>query len=109
MMGKIGLAILLMFGPVTAAAGQEGGADILRDHLYSGRLAEGLVALEALPESDTEAAFGVGLLTLFTGIENLVQPLYAHGFDPERGIAVSPFFRNGGGTRRGKGARAADL
>ncbi|WP_425033191.1 hypothetical protein [Pelagibacterium sp.] len=92
MMGKIGLAILLMFGPVTAAAGQEGGADILRDHLYSGRLAEGLVALEALPESDTEAAFGVGLLTLFTGIENLVQPLYAHGFDPERGIAVSPFF-----------------
>ncbi|AEQ51994.1 hypothetical protein [Pelagibacterium halotolerans] len=92
MMGKVWLAIIMFFGAITGAAAQERPADVLRDHLYSGRLAEGLVAMEALADDDAEAAFGVGALTLFSSIENLVQPLYAHGFDPERGIAVSPFF-----------------
>ena len=92
MMGRIWVAGLLFCGAVTGGAAQESTADILRGHLYDGQLAEGLAAMAALPDDDPEAAFGVGVLTLFSGIENLAQPLYAHGFDPERGIAVSPFF-----------------
>lgn len=92
MMGKLWLAIVMIFGATAGIAAQESTADVLRDHLYTGRLAEGLVAMEALADDDAEAAFGVGVLTLFSGIENLVQPLYAHGFNPERGVAVSPFF-----------------
>ncbi len=91
-MSKIWLVILLFFGSVAGAAAQESTADSLRDHLYGGRLAEGLDAMEARPDGDAEASFGIAILTLFSGIEDLVQPLYAHGFDPERGVAVSPFF-----------------
>ncbi|HCO56411.1 MAG TPA: hypothetical protein DIT93_15525, partial [Pelagibacterium sp.] len=90
-MSKIWLVILLFFGSVAGAAAQESTADSLRDHLYGGRLAEGLDAMEARPDGDAEASFGIAILTLFSGIEDLVQPLYAHGFDPERGVAVSPF------------------
>ena len=74
------------------AMAQEDSGQILRDHLYEGRLAEGRAAMEALASEDATAAFGVGLITLFEGVEGLAQALYVHGFNPERGIAVSPFF-----------------
>lgn len=74
------------------AMAQDDTAEILRDHLYEGRLAEGRAVMAALAEEDAAAAFGLGVITLFEGIEGLAQPLYRHGFNPERGIAVSPFF-----------------
>ncbi|WP_417582664.1 hypothetical protein [Pelagibacterium sp.] len=92
MMAKVWLAGLVFFGAIAGANAQEGSAEMLRDHLYSGRLAEGLAVLEARADNDASAAFGVGILTFFSAIESLVQPLYAHGFNPERGIAVGPLF-----------------
>ena len=86
------LAAMLMLAPGGGAVAQDETADILRAHLYDGRLAEGRAAMEALAGDDATAAFGVGLTTLLEGIEGLAQALYAHGFNPERGIAVSPFF-----------------
>lgn len=74
------------------AKAQDDTAGILREHLYEGRLADGRVAMEAMAGDDAAAAFGLGMITLFEGVESLAQALYLHGFNPERGIAVSPFF-----------------
>ena len=77
---------------VGGAIAQDSTADLLRQHLYEGQLAEGRAATEALSESDATAAFGLGLFTVLEGVERLAQSLYAHGFNPEGGILVSPFF-----------------
>jgi hypothetical protein len=55
-------------------------ADILRAHLYEGRLAAGIEELAPLQAAgDGEALFGTGLLTLARGIEGLAQAFYRHG------------------------------
>lgn len=82
--------VIVVLGLVAPLAAQETTADRLRAHLYAGELAEGLAAMEAL--EDDEARFGLGVFTLFSGIEAMAQALYRHGFNPERGIAVGPFF-----------------
>lgn len=87
------IGLLLAFGGLTMPAGaQESTGDALRGYLYGGGIAPGLEAMSALGEADPEARFGVGVLTLFSGIEELAQALYRHGFNPERGVAVGPFF-----------------
>ena len=59
-------------------AGEAG--DIARDALYAGDLEGGLARLEPLLETDNEAAFGTGFITLVHGIEGFAQALYRHGF-----------------------------
>ncbi|WMT85823.1 hypothetical protein NO932_12915 [Pelagibacterium sp. 26DY04] len=88
------LATLLAFWLALAGTtmGQETTADTLRQHLYDGRLADGRAAMEALAEDDATAAFGLGVFTLLEGVEELAQALYVHGFNPQGGILVSPFF-----------------
>jgi hypothetical protein len=81
---------VLLWSMAASAVAQETTADSLRLHLYEGPLADGRAAMEA--RDDATAAFGLGLFTVLEGVERLAQRLYAHGFDPEGGIAVSPFF-----------------
>ncbi|MCD7060115.1 hypothetical protein [Pelagibacterium xiamenense] len=67
-------------------------AAVLRADLYAGSLADGLAEMEArAAEGDAEAAFGAGFLIFLTGVEDFAQAMLRHGFDPERGIVVSPF------------------
>lgn len=82
-------AVLALMAPAEA---QEATADLLRSHLYAGELAEGRAAMEARAAEDAEAAFGLGVFAVFEAIEETAQALYRHGFNPERGIAVGPFF-----------------
>lgn len=89
MVRLLAVAVLLCSMAASAMA-QETTADSLRQHLYEGRLTDGRAAMEA--RDDATAAFGLGLFTVLEGVERLAQRLYAHGFDPEGGIAVSPFF-----------------
>lgn len=62
----------------TAAAGEAG--DLLLDALYSGQFAAGRTALVPLmQDGDPEAAFGVGIIELSTGIERFLQSMHRHG------------------------------
>ena len=66
-------------------------AEILRKHLYEGRLAAGLEQLAPLQAGDQEARFGAGLLTFVQGVEHLAQALYRHGLAaPETGPMGPP-------------------
>lgn len=82
-----GIAIAALSAPVQA----QSSADDLRGFLYEGRIAEGIEAFLAR-QDDAEAAFGLGFLTFAAGIEDLAAAFYRHGFNPQRGIAVSPIF-----------------
>ncbi len=72
------------------ALSQESAGAGLSDYLYEGRIAEGIV--DMAERDDPEARFALGVLTVLSGLEDLAQALYRHGFSPERGIAVGPFF-----------------
>lgn len=67
-------------------------ADRVRAHLEAGSFEEGRAELTPLAENgDPAAQFGIGVLNFFSGIEGFAQALYRHGFNPGRGIMVSPF------------------
>lgn len=78
----------------TVSAAQAGPAgDLLKQHLYAGTLDAGLAALSALKfADDTEARFGVGLLSFASGFEGLAQGFYRHGLDIRAGREFGMFF-----------------
>lgn len=82
--------LVFLFGLLAApavASAQEGTADLIRDHLYSGQLAEGYALMLPLAEAgDAEAKLGQGLFKLFMGFEELSQAFNRHGFNPARSI-----------------------
>lgn len=82
-----GIAVFAAALPVQA----QSGAEQLRDFLYEGRIAEGIETL-ATQTDDPEAAYGLGFLTFVSGVEELAQAFYRHGFDPQRGVGTSPLF-----------------
>src|SRR5687768_12714144 len=61
-----------------ALAGEAG--DIARDALYAGHPEGGLARLRPLLDTDNEAAFGTGFITLVQGVEGFAQAIYRHGF-----------------------------
>ena len=74
-----GLAFALMLSAAPAAAGP--GADLLRQHLYAGTLAEGETVLGAAAQNgDEEAKAGLGVLRAAAAVEFLARGLHRHGF-----------------------------
>lgn len=86
LMMSLGVAV----ASLPAGAVAQDSPDLIRTHLYSGALAEGLAAMQVrAEEGDAEAAFGAGLFTFLLGVEAFAQPLYIHGFDPGRGAGAA--------------------
>jgi len=84
--------IFLALAGAGLAQDEAGSADLLRDHLYAGTLAEGEAALASRAETgDAEAQFGVGVLKLVRAIEAFAAAHDRHGFDPINGVGRSPF------------------
>lgn len=80
-----GFAVLAAAMPVQA----QSGAEQLRGYLYNGRIAEGIEAFRTVTD-DAEATYGLGFLTFVSGVEELAQAFYRHGFDPQRGVGALP-------------------
>jgi hypothetical protein len=88
MLRRLLAASIMLLGALPAGAGEAG--DATREALYAGDLAGGIQRLAPLVGSDPEAAFGTGLLTFVSAIEDLSQALYRHGLAaPETG-AMGP-------------------
>lgn len=91
-MGKgfwaVGAAMAVLMANGVAQAGEAG--DLLRTHLYTGTLANGLNAIGPLAEGgDPEAKFAAGFLTFAQGVEGFAHDLYRYGATvPDTGWAT---------------------
>jgi hypothetical protein len=87
------LALAAAFAATVTTAQAGPAADLLKQHLYAGTLAEGIEALSVQTlVADPEAQFGLGLLTLAQGFEGLGQGFYRHGLDIGAGREFGLFF-----------------
>ncbi|KKC35596.1 hypothetical protein WH87_16230 [Devosia epidermidihirudinis] len=92
-----GLALAATMLPLGAQAGEAGDAVVA--HLYAGTASAGLSAAnEACSTADSEACYGLGLLTLVTTYEGLSQDLYRYGATVPSNAAFELLMGGGGGS-----------
>ena len=95
---SFGAAMAALMASTSAFAGASG--DLLRNHLYSGTLQQGLAAVTAQATTgESEAALAAGVFNFALGVEEFAQGLYRYGATtPDTSFALLLFGAQGPGN-----------